>query len=191
MKALVCGCGESVQGWLPEIPRWIVSYGVNDSTRYIETDVRVILDRPRAFKGDRMEEIQKASVPATWFLHQKLWEGHVLNSHQVKQFKVKHIKEGSNLADLDSSLYHTFWFCHTSPSTACWLAYLQGYEDIGMIGVDLVTHRILAPHMDDIEMGFGKLRDYLKASQVRLVNLSQNSALQALEKMDFEEWLDE
>lgn len=189
MKALITGCGPSVK-YLPNIPESVFIYGVNDSTRWITPDIRLILDDVDAFskQPERLEHILGVKGCNTMVIRQEQWRKIGLISIDDRRLRIMHIQPDSDLSVLDDGVS---WFCRMSPSTAAWLAFVHGYTDIGLIGVDMIDHRFLLPHLDDIEMGFGKMREHFELRKVRMVNLSKRSSLKALEKMDLQEWLDE
>lgn len=150
----ILGCGESGQYW----DGTGESIGVNDCWKFGHpTDYLLVLDPPGRFAPDRRKIISN-SKPHHFITDSKAWlkqfhssEKEVDRIKSNPDYKEIYCTNGPSLIKYRFSTWKgtlrpnqvSYW--HTSPFPAISLAYLLGYTEIVLWGVDFVTHKAWNP----------------------------------------------
>ena len=182
---VVCGCGPSLTE-LAE-PQCFVTIGVNDVGRLFDPNYLVVVNPRSQFKSDRFGHVERSKAHA---LFTQLDLGPV--GPPVVRFKLGRYGGTDTLGT--GVLNHT----QNSPYVAVCLAALMGARRIGLIGVDFTDHHFfastgrhpLATRLREIDAQYGRLAQALRQRGVELVNLSSQSLLASLPKVDVS-WLGE
>jgi len=174
---IVCGCGES----LNELnrPAGAVTIGVNDVGRLFDPTYLVVVNPRNQFKADRFRFVEQSNAQA---LFTQLDLGPV--RPPVVRFKLGQFG-GTGIAAGDV-LPHA----QNSPYVAVCLAAYMGARRIGLIGVDFTDNHFfahtgshpLARMLREIDGQYGRLAEALRASGIKLYNLSAVSRLTRLPK---------
>lgn len=148
----ILGCGESGQYWDGTGD----SIGVNDCWKFGRpTDYLMVLDPPGRFTPDRRKIIQN-SKPKHFITDSKAWLRLFYDTNKVD--RIKPHPDYKELYCTNGGLIHyrfSTWkgkimpnqiqYWHTSPFPAISLAYLLGYKEIVLWGVDFKTHKSWNP----------------------------------------------
>lgn len=125
------------------------SMGVNDIYRHVPTDFVVVVDKPERFiangKQDAVKIIQDCR-PQKLFTHIEAWQFHPCYE-RIEMQDARHI---INLASEKIS------YSNNSIIPAIHIAYLRGYKDVTLWGVDLRNH----PAFENKEMLKGAVNDF-------------------------------
>lgn len=176
---LVCGLGASLN--LLAEPERFLTIGVNDIGRRFDPDYLLVLNTRAQFTRERFAYIA-ASRSRALFSHLKLDVAHpnliqaVLGSYGAPDFT------------RPDRLAHT----RNSPYVAVCLAVYMGARRIGLIGVDFTDHHFfgetgrhpLAGNLARMEQEYRELARACAAAGVELVNLSPESRIASLPRMD-------
>ena len=173
LDAIVCGLGPSVRGW--HAPEGVCIFGVNDIARHLTPYHLVVVDRPDRFSDDRRKVIESTRGRVAWMASPGGWR---LSCSIVKHLELDNvnIKEPLQVDGPHIPQYQT------SPFAATALAFQLGFRRIGIIGVDLIDHK-LAPRVAKIDAMFGKLRSAIAERGAQLFNLSSISLLHSLPRI--------
>lgn len=149
----VIACGESGQYWDGTGD----SIGVNDSWKWGHpTDYLMVIDPPGRFTPDRRKIIQN-SKPKHFITDSKSWLRLFHDPEKVDRikphpdYKELYCTNGPQLMKYRFSKWRgrlmndQISYSHTSPFPAMSLAYLLGYKEIVLWGVDFVTHKAWNP----------------------------------------------
>ena len=179
---VVCGCGRSLND-LPD-PRRGVTIGVNDVGRLFDPTYLVVLNPPSQFAGDRFRHVQESRARA---LFTQLDDRQLGARHPcLVRFRLGR-RGGTDVSAPDSLPY-----TRNSPYVAVCLAAFMGARRIGLIGVDLTDHHFFADtgrhslsrELAGIDREYGALAAALARRGVELVNLSRQSRLNSLRKVE-------
>ena len=177
--AVVCGCGTSIADLAG--PERLLTIGVNDVGRLFQPTYLVVLNPRRQFKGERFRYVEQSRARA---IFTQLDLG--LDHPRVVRFQLGR-RGGTDLSDPDR-LPHT----RNSPYVALALAAFMGAERIGLIGVDFTDHHFFAEtgrhplsrRLAEIDREYGRLAAALREGGVEVVNLSRQSRLTTLPKLE-------
>lgn len=149
----ILACGESGKYWDGQGD----SIGVNDSWKWSHpTDYLMVLDPPNRFTPDRRKIIQN-SKPKHFITDSKGWLRHFHDTEKVdrikphKDYKELYCTNGGQIIKYRFSKWrgrlmpNQISYSYTSPFPAMSLAYLLGYKEIVLWGVDFVTHKSWNP----------------------------------------------
>lgn len=148
----VVACGESGQHW----DGTGESIGVNDCWKFGRpTDYLLVIDPPGRFTPDRRKIIQN-SKPKHFITDSKAWLRLFYDSAKVDKikphpnYKELYCTNGSHIKYRFSTWkgrleQNQVQYWHTSPFPAISLAYLLGYKEIILWGVDFKTHKSWNP----------------------------------------------
>lgn len=184
-SVVVCGCGESLS--LLEHPERLLTIGVNDVGRHFTPDYLVVVNPRSQFSAERFRHIETSQAKALFTQLPDL----PLPHPNVVRFRLG-TYGGTDLSDPDV-LHYT----QNSPYVAVCLALHMGAQRIGLIGVDFTDHHFfgrtgvhsLAGRLAQIDREYGRLATACRARGVQLVNLSAQSRLSALPRMELESFL--
>jgi glycosyltransferase involved in cell wall biosynthesis len=176
---IVCGCGPSL-GELTLPPRGI-TIGVNDVGRLFDPTYLVVVNPRSQFKKDRFAYVERSGAQA---LFTQLDLGTV--RPPVVRFRL------GKYGGTDIGAADTLHYTQNSPYVGVCLAAFMGARRIGLIGVDLTDDHFfgktgrhpLAGRLREIDAQYGRLARALEARGVQLVNLSKQSRLTAIPKVD-------
>jgi glycosyltransferase involved in cell wall biosynthesis len=176
---VVCGCGQSLRD-LP-LPARTVTIGVNDVGRLFDPTYLVVVNPRSQFKTERFRYVETSKAQA---LFTQLDLGAV--RPPVVRFRLG--KYGGTDLNGADALHYT----QNSPYVAVCLAAYMGATRIGLIGVDLTDDHFfgktgrhsLAGRVREIDAQYGALARALGARGVELVNLSRQSRLTGIPKLD-------
>lgn len=149
----IIGCGDTGSKWGGDGE----SIGVNDSWKFgSPTDYLMVIDPPGRFTPDRRKIIQN-SKPKHFIADSKAWLRQFYDPAKVDKikphpdYKQLHCTNGQGLINYRFSTWkgrimpNQIQYWHTSPFAAISLAYLLGYKEIVLWGVDFVTHKSWNP----------------------------------------------
>jgi len=178
---IVCGCGESLRDLTQ--PERFITIGVNDVGRLFHPDYLVVVNPRRQFSGDRFRFVETSQAK---YLFTQLELG--ISHPNIVKFKLG-TYGGTNGSD-PNVLHYT----QNSPYVALCLAAHMGASRIGLIGVDFTDNHFfgktgkhaLAGQLAQVDVQYLKLRDSFAQRGIEILNLSANSRLTALPKMDIE-----
>jgi hypothetical protein len=180
---LVCGCGASLSGITA--PERFVTIGVNDVGRLFDPDYLVVLNSRYQFSGDRFRYVENSRAEA---IFSQLDLG-ISHPHTVR-FRLGD-RGGTSLSDPDS-LPHT----RNSPYLALCLAAYMGARRIALAGVDFTDNHffgptgqhVLAGQLAQIDREYAQLHEALARKGIEVFNLSRESLLTSLPKMETEKF---
>lgn len=175
---IVCGLGPSLHAFNTMCAQDFITIGVNDIGRYFNPKYLVLLNREASFTPERWRYIAKSDADFLFTCNDMPWP----ELPDVVRFKLDN-RPGIHL-DSDDSLP----FSNTSPYVAVALAAYMGASKIGLIGVDFIDHK-LSRDLKRINRDYGKLREAIEAKGATVVNLSQQSRLEAIPKMLLEDFI--
>jgi len=150
----VLACGESGQYW----DGTGESIGVNDCWKYHPTDYLLVINPPNSFTPERRKIITE-STPHHFITDSRSFLiGRVPHAEQIKSrmdYKELFCTNGNQIIKYRFSkwkgkLEKFVQYSNTSPFAAISLAYVLGYNEITLWGVDFITHRTWKaenPHM--------------------------------------------
>jgi hypothetical protein len=151
----------------------------------------VCVDKPNRFDDRRRDIIQNNKS--------KFFITHLLDEWKFENKNVVSIKIGrTNLANFDTqSKDSVIDISNNSPYMACLIAYHFGARNIGLIGVDFTNNHFnsddgvhhLNSRMKEIETDYALLYKKLKQKGCNLYNISSTSILNALPKMNIDEFI--
>ena len=176
---VVCGCGRSLLE-LAE-PERLLTVGVNDVGRLFDPTYLVVLNPRSQFRGDRFRHVEESRARAV-FTQLDLGLRHPC----VVRFRLGR-RSGTDIDDPGALPY-----TRNSPYVAVCLAAFMGARRIGLIGVDFTDHHFfaatgrhpLARELAQIDREYAGLARALEARGVELVNLSRESRLASLAKVE-------
>ncbi len=152
----VIGCGESGQKWDGQGD----SIGVNDCWKFGRpTDYLMVINPANSFTPERRKTIEKSTphhfiTDSQTFLRQRYAKADQIRSNMA--YKELYCTNGSEVIKYRFSKWtgtlhkDRIQYSNTSPFAAISLAYLLGYNEIILWGVDFKTHRTWKaenPHM--------------------------------------------
>ena len=183
---IVVGCGCSASLVLPYRKK-VTTIGVNDIDALFAPDYLVVVDPPLAFSDERRKTVEN-SKSKILFTPRPLW------SHE-RQVIFNVGGTGTDLLQYkggNSFVNHSI----TSPYIAVIIAFYLGATNIGLLGVDFTDNHFnnkdgkhnLYNRLHVIDNDFGHLRERLADFGCELVNLSPESLLKSLPKVDIKEW---
>ena len=180
---LVCGCGRSIKTL--DLPAPVTTIGVNDIGRCFTPDYLVVLNAKSQFKGDRFRFVESSEASAV-FTQLDLGLAHT----NVVRFSLGE-RGGTDLSS-DTRLP----FTRNSPYVALCLAAFMGARRIGLIGVDFSDDHFFAStgrhplrrELGKINREYGKLAEALAGKSVEVFNLSRDSLLDSLPRLDAAEF---
>ena len=173
--AIIFGLGPSTDKIIGNIPDDVIKIGVNDIKSKGIVDYFVCVDKPTAFTKERLSNITSNIFPMFTQLNE--WQAYRKNNVYFNLGLVG----GENIDKM--LLMGKLNYSRTSPFVACCLAIYMGCDKIGLAGVDLTDHH-LHNRVREIDGHFRQLNDYHK-----IYNLSEESALESLEKCGLEFFL--
>jgi hypothetical protein len=184
-KVIVCGCGVSLN-IMKDYHQNFITIGVNDVPKLFTPTYLVVTDHPQRFSLPRRALVMQSQSKAL-FTCVKGWR----NANTV-MFDLGSRK----LASLDH-LENVDHFMN-SPYVATGIAYKMGFTNIGLIGVDFTKNHFYAKdghhplssmkkirHVSD---AYGVMKTELKNRGVNFYNLSKDSSITSIPKMDIEEF---
>lgn len=194
-KCIVCGTGPSL-GLLPENID-IKTIGVNDIFHARHVDEVLVVDPTRSFTK-KMEWMNAIDCPF-YCPNKNEWAPFVHS--EITQFSFgKYFMEGysQNRANWLNGGEKVLNIGHTSPFAALMIASYY-YDTIGLIGVDITAcghvwendgkkHK-LSLILPSIQKDFNYANKVLLQNNVKVYNLSPNSAVTAFPKISIEEFL--
>jgi hypothetical protein len=182
-SAIVCGLGPSI-GALPDkeilAEKGISTFGVNDIYKYHPVDYLFLIDQPIVFTPDRIKTIM-ASGPRYWFM------GSVARASWDHEYESKNVPPALPMQVVDTGLLPGKRL--TTPSLACGLALFLGFKRIGLIGVDIIGHKVLEKHIDNVNVIFTEVLSAAWLVRAGIVNLSPMNALPILPRMTLPDFL--
>ena len=172
--AIIFGLGPSTDKIIVNLPDDVIKIGVNDIKSKGTVDYFVCVDKPTAFNKERLLNITSNIFPM--FTQLDEWQAYRKNNVYFNLGLVggENIDKMLSMGKLNYS--------RTSPFVACCLAIYMGCDKIGLVGVDLNDHH-LHNRVKEIDEHFRQLNDYHK-----IYNLSEESALESLEKISIDEF---
>lgn len=145
MTCNIIGCGETAKYWDGSGD----SIGVNDCWKWgHRTDYLMVLDNPERFIPDRAETIRNSN-PHHFITYSYGWLKQFYNGNVPREnlnFKELWCTNGTELIHYRFSQWKghltkdRIWYANTSPFPAISLAYLLGYTEIVLWGVDFINH---------------------------------------------------
>lgn len=133
----IIGCGETGSQWDGKGP----SLGVNDCEKHGKrVDYLLLLNARGKFGPDRIRVIE-ATRPKMCFSHLARWGETFTNFHHIEITKWL----GTEIKP------KTVYVSKTSPFAAISLAYVLGYTEAVLYGVDFNTHKSYSPGKPDFE----------------------------------------
>jgi len=190
---IVLGCGSSVTDFVPKIPEGVVTIGVNDIGDIFTPEFLLVVNSPNTFKPvSRVSTISnnKSKYFISHFPEKWIPLG-------IKN-EIVNIKLGDrNFSNLGKSATDIIDYSNNSPFMACICAYYLGAKRIGLIGVDFTDNHFnnkdgrhkLTGQLKEIDKKFGILNKKLSKLGCEIYNLSPESLLQSLPKMDQDEFI--
>lgn len=190
-KCLVMGTGPSLHT-LPDDTK-LFKISVNDIGSFKNPDLIVVVDRFYSFTNAKRERMHY-TIPFVTPVGNPEWHNVVkgdiyeykYEGYDMKNF-VPYMNDGNKVIT-----------GHTSIFIALQVAVFLGYDEIGVIGVDLTRGHShtgetslhpLNKLKDTVNNEFVKLNTVLKSLGVKAYNLSEESLLTALPKMKIEDFL--
>jgi hypothetical protein len=178
---IVCGCGASLSEF--RRPERIITIGVNDVGRRFHPNYLVVLDRRRQFNRNRFHYVENSKAE---YLFTQLDLGRV--KPDVVRFRL------GRRGGTDFSNPHVLHYSQNSPYVALCLAVHMGAARIGLIGVDFTKNHFfgktgshnLSPHIAAVDRNYRFLGRALNRKGVEVLNLSNQSLLEAFPKIDID-----
>ena len=190
-KCLVMGTGPSLKTLPTDFDMFSIS--VNDIGDFRRADTIIIVDRFNSFQPYKKERMGY-TVPFLCPTEQNEWSSVVkgdIYSYTFAGYDVKNIETCTEKNQL--VIGHTSTFC------ALELAYLLGYNEIGVLGVDMSVGHAMNPDdnkvhplkriLNTVDREFKNLYNYIHSKGVNVYNLSQESAITAFPKINLKEFL--
>ena len=183
-SVIVAGCGRSAAALSPRPDAVII--GVNDIGRLVDPDYLVILNPPEQFRGDRYAHVRATRARAVFACLD-------LPFAHPRKVRIPLGPRGGTAPDSAGRLPCT----RNSPYVALMLARLMGAARIGLIGVDFTDDHFFAasgPHpltreLRRIDAEYRAAAETARKAGVEVVNLSAESRLTALPRMDLDAFL--
>lgn len=182
----IVACGETGSLWDGSGD----SIGVNDSWKFGHpTDYLLVINPPASFTPDRRKIIEK-STPHHFITDSKAFlRPRYSKTDSIKpnmNFKELYCTNGGQILKYRFSKWtgtlhrDRIQYSHTSPFAAISLAYIQGYTEIILWGVDFKTHRTWKesnPHMQEELQNYKALLEQLEEKGVKVRLGNPNSLL--------------
>jgi hypothetical protein len=177
---MVCGCGHSLTQ-LDSRPSCL-SIGVNDIGRRFDPNYLVVVNPRRQFPPERFAAIAGSRAEAIF----TTVDG--LEVDPARRVRIELGTRGGTVIEANGKLP----YARNSPYVALALALYMGARRIGLIGVDFTDHHFfgqtgrhpLAGELNQMDREYGRLAEAARAAGVEVVNLSTESRLTALRKVD-------
>lgn len=190
-KCIVMGTGPSLAS-LPE-ETGLFSISVNDIGNYRRADTILIVDHFNSFTPKKRERMGY-TVPFICPTEAKEWSDVVKGDIYTYSFSGYDCAEVDDCAAQDKLVVgHTSTFC------ALELAYILGFEEIALIGVDMTRGHAMNPDdtrlhelnriLKTVNREFENLNHMITRNGCRVYNLSQDSLITAFPKKTTEEFL--
>jgi hypothetical protein len=127
----IIGCGDSAKHWSGQGP----SIGVNDAGKWgYKLDSLVVCNRPQQFSKERLETIINTKVE-NFYSWRSVWMDWFPQWTKI------------NLVPWYGSINpKQVYSSNTSPFIAISLAYMLGYDEIVLWGVDMSNHKVFHSH---------------------------------------------
>jgi hypothetical protein len=189
--AIVFGCGTSVRlfdKYKKSRPKNLLILGVNDIGEYITPDYHCIFDGPEAFTPERLNTVVETNAPL-------ITDRYIDWDKLGKDVIAVNLNGRGVWHEFDND--NTIPYGIVSPYTAIVCAYYLGCRRIGMLGVDFTPNhynRKDGDHnqtyrLEKINEEFSCLESDLFVRRCTLVNLSPDSEIHSVTKMDIEDFL--
>ena len=186
-RAIVAGTGSSLAPWVREnLTRAhdpFTVFGVNTIDATLNPDHLVLVNDERDFDPQRLEVIEGTSATCVWIARGYNWTGFYKRPLiTVRRFAWRTVLD-DELPDFNDDRGVP---CHlTSTYAAMMIALRQGFDWIGLIGVDLENHPTLAAHFDAIDAAFGHAVTAAQAKGREVYNLSPRSRLTGVPRLEW------
>jgi len=192
--AIICGCGQSLNLIKDRVDilnnENIITIGVNDVAKLFTPTYTVVVDSPNRFTNNRNLLITKSSSYIfTQIVDWKIESGKKVLFKLGLKSKLENLYDKNNIID----------YSNNSPYMACIIAYKMGCHTIALIGVDFTLNHfyaedgehnlIKANRLNEINNDYINLYNAFKIKNVNLYNLSENSKVLGIPKLNINEIL--
>ena len=184
-KVIVCGCGTSLNQ-IEKHHKDFITIGVNDVPKLFMPTYLVVTDHPIRFNEGRRKLVVE-STPKAFFTCVKGWTNKKVVLFDLGNMSVRNI-DSDNKVD----------YCLDSPYVAAIIAYKMGFSKIGLIGVDFTPDHFYPrdgdhplsqlKKLNQVKEGYRILKDTFNKKNVDFYNLSQDSLIDSIPKINIEKF---
>ncbi len=182
---IICGRGESLTELTDNIDLKgeAIIIGVNDICKYLDPDYLVCVDRLSSFyrgNGLRAKWIVNHTADTLFVMDSQFsQQDRNLDDNKICQLKLEQIRSNSFIDK------NKCFSSNNSTFVACSVAINMGARNIGMIGVDMISHNKLSHQASLKRIN----EDYTKLNKLhKIYNLSPISKINALEHISLKDY---